>query len=44
MTVQELKLILHTKNHARIKVNSAQMEVTVQSAFGAAQFIDFTPR
>ena len=42
MTVQELKLILHTKkttgnNCAGIKSNSAQLEITVQSAFGAAQ-------
>ena len=30
-------------NCAGIKVNSTQLEITVQSAFGAAQFIDFTP-
>ena len=53
MIVQELKLILHTKNLLEktvqelklLKVNSAltaQLEITIQSAFGAAQFIDFT--
>ena len=30
-------------NCAGIMVNSAQLEITVQSAFGAAQFIDFSP-
>ena len=30
-------------NCAGIKVNSEKLEITVQSAFWAAQFIDFTP-
>ena len=30
-------------NCAGIKVNSIQLKITVQFAFGAAQFIDFIP-
>ena len=45
-TIQLYNFSAHEKptgnDCAGVKVNSAQLEITVQSAFGAAQFIDFT--